>query len=131
MLSRVWLKLILYFRGIRFYEMNGTPKTAVFRRAEFKTVQGHSVVFSFYKEDCRDLIYRKNKISEKLFTGYIIQAKFEADDIPKELLRYNSCKIFFDSSYIESIIEYELTSQLLAIYLDFIKAELERNKNNS
>ncbi len=121
---------MLYFRGIRFYEMESAPKTAEFRRAEFKTVQGHSVAFSFYKENCRDLIYRKNKISEKFFTGYIIQAKFDAIDIPKELLRYNSCKIFFDRSYVESINEDELTSQLLAIYLDFIKAELERTKNS-
>ena len=40
---------MLYFRGIRFYEMESAPKTAEFRRAEFKTVQGHSVAFSFIK----------------------------------------------------------------------------------
>ncbi len=123
MLSRLWLKLVLYFRGIRFYEMTGTPRTAVFRCAEFRTIQGHSVIFSFYKESFRDLIYRRNKISEKFFTGYIIQAKFEAEDIPVGLLKYNCCKIFFHSDHIGIINEDELTSKLLSIYLDFILLE--------
>lgn len=124
MLRRLWLKLFLYCKGIKFYKTHTIPKSPEFKKAEFRTVGNHLIEFFFYKEICEDLIFKRGKIKKQKFIGYVIQARFD-ESLPKNLQRYNNLKFFFSSRRIRFTNEDDIVKALLNIYLDFIRSELE------
>lgn len=125
-LKRLLLRMILFFKGVRFYETTAVPKSPEFRKVEIRLVNGHRVEFYFYKEHCEDLIFRYNKISRETFYGYVIQARF-CDNLPEVLYRYNNVKFFFNPKAIFGFNEEILTEVLLEIYLNFIKEEIKQS----
>lgn len=127
-LKTLFLKVFLYFVGIRFYKTDLIPITAEFRKAIFRTFQGQEIEFIFYKEIFEDIIYRNGKISKINFHKYIIHSKFTDNLNCKELLVFNNMKFLFDSSKIIINDEAIITDVLLGIYLDFIKHEGIMNK---
>lgn len=124
MLKRFIIKLILFYKGIRFYKTECVPKYPEFKKAEFKTINDSSIVFYFYKEECEDLIFKRGRISNEKFVGYIIQAVF-SEDIPPSVYKYNNLKFFFNINKLLVNDEDTIIECLLNIYLDFIKYELE------
>lgn len=123
---RLWLKIILFYRGIRFYQTDIVPKSPEFRSAEFRLIGGQIVEFFFFKDESVDLIFKRGKITRELFIGIVIQARFESDASPV-LRRYNNLKFFFNTKNILVSDENEIAAALLQIYIRFIENEVNAN----
>lgn len=118
-------KLALFHRGIRFYQTSMVPKSPRFKSAQFETVGDHQVEFFFYREQCEDLIFKRGRIRRETFIGYVIQAEFD-DRLPEKLRQFNNLKFFFNSKDFLIRDEDVVASNLLAIYLDFLRSELQQ-----
>ena len=125
-IKRLWLKAVLHYRGIRFYQTDIVPKSPEFRSAEFMVVGGHTVEFFFFKDECVDLIFKRGRISKEQFIGIVIQARFTSE-APPMLSKYNNLKFFFNTKNIFVSDEIEIASALLEIYIRFIENELKAN----
>lgn len=125
MVTGCLFKLYLFYKGIRFYKTDATPRTPQFRTAAFQTVGQKQVEFHFYRETFEDLIYKRGRIRTESFVGYIIQAKLD-DELPERLTRYNNLKFFFNSKNWILKDDKLICQTLLNIYLDFLNAELKQ-----
>lgn len=125
MLDKLFLRVAMFFKGIRFYKTNLIPKNPEFRRATFQLNTGSKLDFYFYRENFEDMVYQRGTIKKKRFTGYIIQARF-SDDLPRPILQYNNLKFFFDHDTWLFQNEESLTDILLNIFMDFIESELKK-----
>jgi len=125
MLKTLLVKLYLFFHGVRFYTTDRIPKTGEFKKAEFYTIDGCHIKFYFYKEIYEDLIFKRNKFYKEKFIGYLIQADLDPK-IPEEFQVFNNLKIVFNSNLITAHNENEVDRELLAIYISFMKQEMQR-----
>lgn len=119
------LYLYLYFKGITFFKTSTVPLRAEFIRAEFRTVQGLSIQFSFYRETFVDLVYKRKMFKRKNYVGFIIQAHFD-DRFPEKLTTMNSMKFLFKDSILSVLSDRLVSSMLLDLYLEYIQARLEQ-----
>ena len=122
MFSWIWIRLILFFRGIRFYETDVLPSVESFGSAEFSLIDDCKVTFSFYKETCTDLIYRRGQISEDNFVGYTVHAQLDNASAAGREFRYNNLKFFFHCPKGLHVDDGMISRYLLSIFLDRIKA---------
>ena len=127
MLPRFFLQIYLYFKGITFFKTSTVPSRAEFIRAEFRTVQGFTIQFSFYRENFVDLVYRRRMFKRKGYTGYIIQAQFD-ERFPERLTAMNSMRFLFKDCILNSLSDRLVSSVLLELYLEYIQAKLEQNE---
>lgn len=123
-----WLKNLLvrwmvYRKGIRFYATETVPKSESFKAVEFANTHGVGVEFFFFREESRDIIYKRGMITRERFVGYVIQARFE-EHYPETLRSFNNMKFFFNTKEFVAVEEDRLLPILLDIYLDFIKQEM-------
>jgi hypothetical protein len=116
-------KLVLFVRGIRFFKTDIIPSNAEFRKAEFKTLNDHTVEFLFYREVFQDIIFRRGRIHKENFHCYIIQSKFD-NDLPPDIKQFNNLKFVFNLNSVFLIEEEKVCEVLLGVYLDFIKREI-------
>lgn len=127
MLTRFLLRLYLFYKGIRFYRTTNVPKSPEFKQTIFRTVAQHELQFYFYREISDDLIYRRGRIREEKFTGYVLQVKLD-DNLPEIFRQFNNLKFFFKGRDFLFTDEKLICDCLLNIFVDFLKHELERTK---
>jgi hypothetical protein len=121
---RKWLfALQLRIFGLRFYRTGLVPKSQEFKKAVFETVNGKTVEFFLYKEECEDLVYRFGRITKSKFTGYVVQARLDAS-FPPKIVQFNNMKFFFHVNFIRDLTEEEVGHALVMAYIKFLKAEL-------
>lgn len=123
LINRLWLKLILYFKGIRFYKTLQVPKSPEYKAVDIRTVGDHRIEFYFYHETSEDLIFKNGKISQETFVGYVIQARFD-EGLPPVLHQYNNLKFFFNVNGVFVGEHDVIVSELINIYLRLITSEL-------
>lgn len=123
-LKELFLRWLIFRKGIRFYETTMIPKAPGFTSATFESLSGHQVEFYFYKETCEDIIFRRGKVFKEKFIGYVIQAKFDID-LPLTLRRYNNMKFFFNGKDFNQHDENLVVKKLLSIYLDLLRSEMK------
>ena len=131
MLNWLKLRIILYFTGIRFYRTDTIPKSSGFmNRAEFTSDTGFGIKFTFYKEECVDLIYKRGKIREERFIGYTVHAEFD-EGLSKEIIfKYNNLKFFFRAHKWFKADEVAISRMLLNLFLDRIYSEAFEEKES-
>lgn len=122
MLRYLIFKLILYFRGIRFFKTDIDPSSVEFRKAEFKTFGEHQIQFLFYREILEDIRFKRGKITKERFHCYIIQSRFDPS-LPEDIVKFNNLKFMFNARNIFMKDEDKICEVLLSLYLDFIKHE--------
>lgn len=120
-------KLYVYFYGVRFYKLDREVSTSEFRSAQFETVCGREIQFHFHKEEYDDFIYKRGKVRNKVFTGYIVRADL-SDELPNTLTRFNNLKIVFNQRRLSLFQEKQVCDFLLLIFLEFLKKELEKTQ---
>lgn len=121
---RKWLfALQLRIFGLRFYRTGLVPKSQEFKKAVFETVNGKTVEFFLYKEECEDLIYRFGRIMKSKFIGYVVQARLD-ESFPPSIVQFNNMKFFFHVNFIRDLTEEEVGHALVMAYIKFLKAEL-------
>lgn len=121
---RKWLfALQLRIFGLRFYRTGLVPKSQEFKKSVFETVNGRTVEFFLYKEECEDLIYRFGRISKSKFLGYVVQARLD-ESFPPAIVQFNNMKFFFHVNFIRDLTEEEVAHALVMAYIKFLKAEL-------
>lgn len=121
MLSRLWIQLIIFFKGIRFYETETLPNESHISFASFRTKSGLLVEFYFYKEECVDLVYQRGQIREERFIGYTVHSKFDDGLRDTHVFKYNNLKFFFHCPRLLKVDDREICRTLLSIFLDRIE----------
>lgn len=127
MIKWLLVKFYLYFKGVRFYQTDRSPNTMAFKKSIFKTIDDYNVCFYFYKEIYDDLVYKRGKIYNKKFIGYLIRIDID-NNFPERLRKINNMKIVFSSDLISECTQDEIDKQLLSVYLDFIKKKIKEDK---
>lgn len=125
MLLKLFLKWMLYWHGIRFYQTPNTPSGVEFLKTVFKTVNGLKISFLFYKETCEDQVFQRGKFHIATFQGYFVKAEFD-EGLPDSLKGFNNFKIFLRSRLLRKLSDKTISEILLNMYLEFIKQELQK-----
>lgn len=128
MFKLLFIKLLIYYKGIRFYKSDIEPLSDGFKEMSVQTVDGKSIVFYFYEDEYVDYIYRRGTIKKSIFKTHTIRCVM-SDDICSKLLTFNNMKIIFKSNDIYIKDRDIFIKVLLSIFLDFIKKEIESEKN--
>lgn len=127
-LKYLFFKLMLHYRGIRFFRTDIIPRKAEFRRTEFQTLDDRQIQFLFYREEFENIIFKRGKIFKESFHCYIVQSKFD-NYFPDDINKFNNLKFVFNANSLILTDEEKICTALLNVYLDFIKHEMLLQKN--
>ena len=120
-------RLLIYFKGIRFYKTDVEAKSREFTRVEIDVINNKNISFYFYEDEYDDFVFRRGIIENVRFKSHTIQAVFH-EDLPKKLIKYNNLKIVFRSDDLSFVSREIIAKVLLDIFLDFLRKEISISK---
>lgn len=119
-LSRLALRAVLYFRGVRFYESNSPPCGVKFMTKSYKTLKGYEIKFHCHRETVDDHIFKRGKVRHHRFVGYTVQADFPSE-FPEELRQLNNLKFFFPKRGMALFSERVLVDSLMVMFVNLLQ----------
>lgn len=128
MFKLLFLKLLIYYKGIRFYKSDIEPISEGFKKMSVVMVDGKVIEFYFHEDEYTDYIYKRGKIKKSIFKTHTIRSVM-SEGIDEKLLSFNNLKIVFRSNDFYFIDRDTFIKTLLSVYLDFIKKELGHHLN--
>lgn len=127
MFKLLLVKLLIYYKGIRFYKSDIEPLSVGFKEMSVQTVDGKSIEFYFHEDEYTDYIYKRGVIKKSVFKTHIVRSVM-SNDVDEKLLTFNNLKIVFRSNDFCFKDRDIFIKVLLSIFLDFIKKEIENEK---
>ena len=127
MFKLLFIKLLIYYKGIRFYKSDIEPLSDGFKEMSVQTIDGKSIIFYFHEDEYIDYIYKRGTIRKSVFKTHTIRSVM-SDNIDDKLLTFNNLKIVFKSNDFCFKDRDIFIKVLLSIFLDFIKKEILNEK---
>ncbi len=124
MFKLLFLRLLIYYKGIRFYKSVTMPVNEGFKKMSIQMTDGKNIEFYFHEDEYIDYIYKRGRIKKCVFKTHTIRSVM-SEGIDEKLLSFNNLKIVFKSNDFYFTDRDIFIKALLSVYLDFIKKELE------
>lgn len=122
------LRLLIYFKGIRFFKSDADPTLDCYSEVDViigggKDDISRKISFHFYEDSYRDYLYKRGKVSKVIFKTQIIRAVFP-DDVDEHLIKFNNLKIVFRMDGFLLFDRTTIAKALLPIFIEYIGKEL-------